>query len=306
MACGRRQVSWLPACLSPRLPGSAGALPVAWCGWPIRLQWRVRAGLAPASLRHRPLYAAKNNRGHVVSATEPFRGVARKSGYEPKRSRSQEADRRIRPGPLPARLEEARPERARLARHPEPSAHGRRRDVHALHDGHRDPHGDLPARPARHPRRGRSPGHRVPVLLGLRGALARRGVLRLPARLRHRGARRAEASGRLHPHAHPARPDQAAARAARRRPPARPAAHDARLDGHARLRRRAHDLGRDQRAVHAHRLLPAHPPLLAPGAAPDAEAGSSRTSGATSPSTARRPRHGSPTARGRDAWCGAR
>src|SRR5919201_1947452 len=57
VACGRRQVSWLPACLSPRLPRSA-----------VASQWRCAAGssgysggTAPdshrTSLDHRPLSA---------------------------------------------------------------------------------------------------------------------------------------------------------------------------------------------------------------------------------------------------------
>ena len=87
---------------------------------------------------------------------------------------------------------------------PGPPALRRRRDVPPLHDGHRDAHGDLSARPARHPRRRRPADHGVPELLGLRGALARGGVLRLPALLRHRGAGRAEASRTARPRCPPA------------------------------------------------------------------------------------------------------
>jgi hypothetical protein len=47
MACGRRQVSWLPACHLPRLPEPAEAASVTLCGWLIRLQWRDRAGFSP-------------------------------------------------------------------------------------------------------------------------------------------------------------------------------------------------------------------------------------------------------------------
>ena len=49
---------------------------------------------------------------------------------------------------------------------PGPPALRRRRDVPPLHDGHRDAHGDLPARPARHPRRGRPADHRLPRAAG--------------------------------------------------------------------------------------------------------------------------------------------
>ena len=210
-----RGIPWLA--VGGRSPGSRRACRRAFPGALGRSQWPGAAGLSgysggSAPVLHRLPYATDLcTRPRITaarwcpplnrSARSLVRAAMSQNGAVPKKR-----DRRIRPGPLPARLEEARPERARLARHPEPSAHGRRRDVHALHDGHRDPHGHLPARPARHPRRRRSPGHGVPLLLGLRGALARRGVLRFPARLRHRGARRAEASGRLHPHAHPARP----------------------------------------------------------------------------------------------------
>ena len=83
-------------------------------------------------------------------------------------------------------------------------------------------------------------------------------------------------------------PGQAASREARRGPPAAPPPDDDRLDGHPALHRPAHDVGRDQRAHHAHRLLPADPPVEPPGAAPSC-GGSSRTSGGTSRSTARRP-----------------
>ena len=114
-----------------------------------------------------------------------------------------EAHDRLRPRPLPAGLEEARPLRARLGGHPQPPPRRRRRDVHALHDGHRDPHGDLPARPAGHAGGQRPADHRLPRLLGLRGAVARRGLLGLPARVRDRGAGRAQAARRLDADAHP-------------------------------------------------------------------------------------------------------
>ena len=71
----------------------------------------------------------------------------------------------------------------RVGADPRASARRRRRDVPPLHDGHRDAHGDLSARPARHPRLGRPADHRLPVLPGLRRALARRGLLRLPGSL---------------------------------------------------------------------------------------------------------------------------
>src|SRR2546423_7111614 len=133
--------------LAPGLPVAAPSreVSVACCGWPIRSQWRVRAGLAPASLRHRPFDAEEHIPAPRVRASEPFAAAVRTSAYEPKRIRSpqEEAPRRIRSRPLPACLQAPGPERARLARHPEPPAFRRRRDVDALHDGHRDPHGDL-------------------------------------------------------------------------------------------------------------------------------------------------------------------
>ena len=58
-----------------------------------------------------------------------------------------------------------------------------------------------------------------------------------------------------------------------RRPPALAPADDARLGDDEGLRRDPHGLGRDQRADHADRLLPADPPLGASRPAPDAPAG---------------------------------
>ena len=60
------------------------------------------------------------------------------------------------------------------------SRHGGRGSLPRVHDGHRDPHGRLPARPPRHPSVVRPGGHRLPLVLGLRGALARRGVQPVP------------------------------------------------------------------------------------------------------------------------------
>ena len=59
----------------------------------------------------------------------------------------------------------------------------------ALHDGHRDPHGDLPPRRPGDAGRVRPGRHRVPHLLELRGALARRGVQPLARRGRRSASR---------------------------------------------------------------------------------------------------------------------
>src|SRR5919198_5841582 len=108
LACGRRQVCWLPACLSPRLPELA--------------QWPAAAGLSghsggSAPDLHRlpfatdPFITREHNPGLSLLATEPYARVARKSAYEPKRIRphQEEAPRRIRPRPLPPRLQTPRP-----------------------------------------------------------------------------------------------------------------------------------------------------------------------------------------------------
>ena len=105
-------------------------------------------------------------------------------------------------------------------------------------------------------------------LLGLRGALARGGVLGLPALLRHRGAGRAEAPGRLDPDAHPPQPLARAAGQDRRRQRAGDRADDAGLDDDPRLRRHPHDVGSRQRADDADRLPRPDPPLRPPGAPP--------------------------------------
>jgi hypothetical protein len=101
-----------------------------------------------------------------------------------------------------------------------------------------------------HPRGQRSARHRVPLVLGLRRAVARRGLLRVPAPLRDRGAGRAEAPRRLDADADAPAPGQGTAREARGGPPAPPPADDDRLDGDAPLHRAAHDVGSDQRADH--------------------------------------------------------
>ena len=110
-------------------------------------------------------------------------------------------------------------------------------------------------------------------LLGLRGALARRGVRRLPPRLWHRGADRAAAARRVDANADPPEPAAQAAHRRRRRQRLRDRPLDGRLGGDQALRRDPHDLGRDQRADDADRLLPADPALLASGPAPDAAPG---------------------------------
>src|SRR5689334_15384401 len=80
--CGRRQVSWLPACLSPRLPEGS--------------QWPAAAGLSGHSggsapdlhrlpLRHRPFNAEEHIPAQGRPASEPFPRLTRTSGYEPKR-----------------------------------------------------------------------------------------------------------------------------------------------------------------------------------------------------------------------------
>ena len=77
------------------------------------------------------------------------------------------------------------------------------------------------------------------------------------------------------------------------------------LDGDARLRRPAHDVGSDQRAHDADRLPPADAPLDATRCCTRCCAASSRTSGATSPSTARRRRRAWRATRARARWCAA-
>ena len=127
---------------------------------------------------------------------------------------------------------------------------------------------DLPARPARHPRGRRPADHRLSELLGVRGAVARGGVLRLPALLRDRGAGRAASCPTARPRCPPARAAGGPPGQGRRRQRARAGADDARLDRHPRLRRHPHDVGGGQRADDADRLPRPDSPLRSPGAPP--------------------------------------
>ena len=77
-------------------------------------------------------------------------------------------------------VQAGRPVERRVGADPRTPAHDRRGPLPHVHDGHRDPHGRVPPRPAGHAGLVRSRGDRVPVLLGLRGALARRGLQPVP------------------------------------------------------------------------------------------------------------------------------
>ncbi len=158
---------------------------------PSRSQWRDRAGFSPCFPGHRPLDGVSIQ--PVMTRRAPMNRFRRRcvgAGVGGNRE-SHEPDEntdRLRHRPLPTGLEAGRPRRGGLGRHPQPRAVGRGRDVHALHDGHRDPHRDLPPGPSGDPCRQRPARHGLPLVLGVRGALARRGLLGLPTPLRHRGA----------------------------------------------------------------------------------------------------------------------
>src|SRR5205085_10651140 len=87
---------------------------------------------------------------------------------------------RVRPRPVPPRLQARGPERRGVGPHPGDAAPRAAGSVPRLHDGHRVAHRRVPPRPPRDARRVRSRRVRVPLLLGLRGALARRGLQPLP------------------------------------------------------------------------------------------------------------------------------
>ena len=86
----------------------------------------------------------------------------------------------VRPRPIPARVQARGPVRGRVGPDPDDAVAPRARSMPDLHDGHRDAHGRLPPRSPRDPRRVRRRRDRVPVVLGLRGGLARRGVQQVP------------------------------------------------------------------------------------------------------------------------------
>ena len=87
---------------------------------------------------------------------------------------------RVRPRSVPARLQARGPVRGRVGPDRTDAVAPGARSMPHLHDGHRDAHGRLPPRSPRDPRRVRRRRHRVPVVLGLRGGLARRGVQQVP------------------------------------------------------------------------------------------------------------------------------
>ena len=160
-----------------------------------------------------------------------------------------------------------------VPRHPLPPAGGAH---HALHAGHREPHDRLPALAPGHPRRRRSRGGHVPRLLAPRGDVPRHRPAPLP-----RGGRPSDAAARAA--AGPGALGQAA----------RGGGDGHRVQGLARFLRRAHDVGRDQRADDADRLSAPGRRRRSPGAVGLARSHRASTSRGTSSSTTARPRSAS-------------
>src|SRR6266511_5714217 len=111
----------------------------------------------------------------IPSTSELLGEIIRRSGREVQSGR-------FRSRQVPARVQEGRPGRRGVGPGAGTSADAVGGPLPGLHDGHRVPHGDLPAGPAGHAGRQRTRRDRVPVVLGLRGAVARRGVQPVPRR----------------------------------------------------------------------------------------------------------------------------
>ena len=162
----------------------------------------------------------------------------------------------VRPRPVPACVQARRPLRRGLGPRLGPRRDRGRGPVPRVHDGHRDPHLDLPPGPARDAGGLRAGRHGVPGVLGLRGAVARRGVQPVPGR-GGLGARAGSRTGDRRfrvPVAAAEEPVDPSP--ARRQGTAEPRRHDARIRGDGRLRCVAHDLGCRQRALDPHVLSP--------------------------------------------------
>ena len=184
-----------------------------------------------------------------------------------------------------------------------PSAHGCRGSCAPLHDGHRDEHRDLPPRRAGDPDGVRSRRDRVPVVLELRGALARRGVQPAARRGGDPGATRSRDRDPRRPVSVPPIAHRVDPSACRREGIRQPHGHAPRVGHRERgLHRDPHDVGSGERADHAHRVSPDDREDRERGAHCRCCAPSSSRSGGTSRSTARRRACGWPRASARAGW----